>query len=105
MVYGVKLVKELGNSSTEGAALGKMIKKCLIMAVSCASCMILAVGASVMGLTQGSTMTTYLFWVGVHIPECVAAFTLLETKRSQRKNKIAPTKTSVATTAVSTADA
>lgn len=96
--FGFTLAKELGDNP-----LGKMIKLCCIQAINCAVVMVLGLVTNLMGMTQGSSTSRFIFWMTIHIPEIVAAQTLLVTKIKQRAKHIKHDRGSTATSTASTA--
>ncbi|GMI29088.1 hypothetical protein TeGR_g11760 [Tetraparma gracilis] len=102
--FGTKLAKELGDEGP-GAALGKVIKKSMWIAVAGGVVMILAVVANMMGLTKGGGAKTFIFWTCIHFPEYVESRILLEMKISQRKKVVAETKTNKSTMSTTTSSA
>ena len=98
--FGIKLAKELGDNP-----LGSMIRQCCFQAIACAVTMVLGLTANLMGMTQGSSTSTFIFWLTIHIPEIVAAQTLLVTKIKQRAKTIKDVRGSTATTTTTTSKA
>mmetsp|Transcript_15445 Transcript_15445/g.31818 ORF Transcript_15445/g.31818 Transcript_15445/m.31818 type:complete len:402 (+) Transcript_15445:134-1339(+) len=99
--FGFKLVKELGKDTK----LGKIILQCCYQAMGAAMCCLLFLVANIMGMTQKSTMATFIFWLGVHCPEILIGHTLILTKIKQRQKVIKHSKGSVvSTTTTTTAD-
>ncbi|GMI28018.1 hypothetical protein TeGR_g8811 [Tetraparma gracilis] len=81
--------------------MGGVIKRCIIEATLAASSMLIGLGLNLMGISQKSTGLTFIFWMLIHLPECLAAHALLLTKISQKSNTIKKDKsdTTSATTA------